>query len=100
MKRKKWVLYYAIVFVVIICGFFIGSEEKVENHGYQYYYGERKAYPSLFDGGTVYLRDSEEIGDLTKTKIVSWYIIPLKISHKYFAGILELDYDIIKKAIP
>lgn len=96
MKRRKWFLYYVIVFVVIICGFFVGSKEKIENHGYRYYYGEDRGKVGNWNLG----RASEEIGDLTKTHIVSWYIIPLKTSHKYFAGNLELDYDTIKKTVP
>ncbi len=31
MKRRKWFLYYVIAFVVIICGFFVGSKEKIKN---------------------------------------------------------------------
>lgn len=97
MKKTKLKIYYVVIIVVILCGFFVGSKETIENHGYTYYYGE--------DRGTIgnywHLgRASEEIGDLTKTKIIGWYIIPLKTSHKYFAGNLELNYDVIKKAMP
>lgn len=98
MKRRKLILYYAIVFAVIICGFFVGSKEKIENHGYRYY-GEMQTYP--LQG-----RKSEYLGDFTKTKVLGWYFIPLKVSNKYYVGvdkdnpIAELDYDFIKKNLP
>lgn len=96
MKKTKLIVYYVIVLGLILCGFFVGSKEKTENHGYRYYYGEDRGNVGNWQLG----RASEEIGDFTKTKIVSWYIIPLKTSHKYFAGNLELDYEFIKKAMP
>lgn len=103
MKRKKLILYYVIILAVIICGFFVGTRKKIENHGYTYYYGEPKAHKSV-DGSTQFWRDSESIGDSTQTTYICWYNIVLNDSHKYFKGSgqasIELDYDAMKELMP
>ena len=59
MKKTKLIAYYVIVLAFVLCGFFVGSKEKIENHGYRYYYGENRGTVGNWNLG----RASEEIGD-------------------------------------
>lgn len=104
-KGKNIKIYYIVIFIFILSGFFIGSEKRVLNHGYEYITGY-KEYPSMSGKGSTKLPTYEYIGDFTEIKNIRWYIIPLINNYKYLLGIninsplAELDYDTINKTIP
>lgn len=85
VKRKKLVIYYIVVILFILLGFVVGRWEEEFQGGYDVCYGDPKPHTTL-DGGTMYYRDSYELGDFCINKNIGWYRITFKSSNTYLVG--------------
>lgn len=105
VKNPELIAYYVMVLAFIYLGFFVGSKEEIQAHGYPYYESNAENASGM-NGETPDRQKSKYLGDFTKIKVVDWYVMPLKISYKCLVGadaknpIMELDYDFIRKNFP
>lgn len=91
LSNKKLIIYWAIVIVIIITGFVVGSRTEREKGSLSVPYGE--TYKSKYSGGLT--RDSVYVGDIEERKYTSWYGFDLKIETQYYLkeGNVEVALD-------
>ena len=109
-KKAKMLIYYIIVCIFILCGFFVGSTNTMSKGGYVF-----SVYSFELENLTVneYVTFNDidgyrcflEIGKFHQTKTIGWYNISFKISNKYFTGNknnpdLELSYASLAECVP
>lgn len=96
----KIIIYYIIILIFVVCGFFVGTGVRISDGGYMCPYA--KPYQNI-NGETSFTTAYEELGNYTRTESICWYDINLKVSKKYLIGnkdsLLFINIDILEKCI-
>lgn len=80
-QKKKFIIYYAIILILVIVGFVVGCKSYSLDNGYRVFYGTGES------------RKFVDVGNKTDYKYIQFYNITLTGIETYFNNDKELSLD-------